>query len=250
MKRFKSLLFALMLVNASLFAQQKYNDFICVGPSPIDYKVADGRLFSEVIESETNNPLVINLLPNELSHKNIIMVTPKGEISYSAIELSKAKHTYVIKTDYIKYTTLNVKKDSETGEIIGMARIGVGMRIEAVINTSKTGLTVTDLYALGANSGKGGGLKGHITCSIMGIEAEEITGGFPVNAEITPTSIAATLQALTMVKQAIYDSESHLTPQVLEIKYTSDYQAGAANVMDLSMPILLPNKGEPCVVIR
>jgi hypothetical protein len=250
MKVFKSLLFVLLLVNMGLYAQQKYNDFICVGPAPLDYKVFDGRLFSEIFMDEANNSMVINLLPNELTHKNIVRITPKGEVSYSAIELSEAKTTYVVKTDYIKYTTLPVRKDSETGEIIGVARVGVGMRIEAIMRTAKKGITVTDLYALGVNANTKNALKGHITCSIMGIEAEEVTAAFPVNAEISPTSIAATLQALTMVKQAIYDNDSHLTPQVLEIKYTSDYQSGAANVMDLSMPILLPNRGEPCVVIR
>ncbi len=250
MKVIKSLLLVVLLANMSLYAQQSYNDFICVGPAPLDYKVFDGRLFSEICSDEANNEQVINLLPNELSHKNIIMITAKDEISYSAIELSLAKTTYVVKTDYIKYTTLPVKKDSETGEIIGIARVGIGMRIEAVMQTAKKGITVTDLYVLGASSGAKGALKGHITCSVMGIEAEEVTAAFPVNAEISPTSIAATLQALTMVKAAIYDNDSHLTPQVLEIKYTSDYQSGAANVMDLSMPILLPNRGEPCVVIR
>jgi hypothetical protein len=250
MKVFKSLLFVLLLVNMGLYAQQKYNDFICVGPAPLDYKVFDGRLFSEIFTDEANNAIVINLLPNELSHKNIVKITSKDEVSYSAIELSEAKTRYIVKTDYIKYTTLPVKKDSETGEIIGVARVGVGMRIEATLYTSKKGITVTDLYALGVNAGVKGALKGHITCSVMGIEAEEVTAGFPVNAEVSPTSIAATLQSLTMVKQAIYDNDSHLTPQVLEIKYTSDYQSGAANIMDLSMPILLPNRGEPCVVIR
>jgi hypothetical protein len=249
MKLIKGLLLVLLLTNMSLFAQQTYNDFICVGPAPLDYKVFDGRLFSELYMDQANNEQVINLLPNELSHKNIIRITPKNEIAYSAIELSEAKHTYVVKTDYIKYTTLPVKKDSETGEIIGIARVGIGMRVEAILETAKKGITVTDLYVLGASTASKA-LKGHITCSVMGIEAEEVTAGFPVNAEITPTSIASTLQALTMVKQAIYDGDTHLTPQVLEIKYTSDYQSGAANVMDLSMPILLPNRGEACVVIR
>jgi hypothetical protein len=250
MKVFKSLLLLLLIGNLSLFAQEGFNDFICVGPAPIDYKINDGRLFSELSMDQDNNPQVIHLLPNELSHKNIIMISKKQEISYSAIELSEANTTYIVKTDYIKYTTLPVKKDSETGEIIGIARVGVGMRIEATLRTSKKGITITDLYMLGASAGAKGSLKGHITCSIMGIEAEEVTSAFPVNAEISPTSIAATLQALTLVKQAIYDKDSHLTPQVLEIKYTTDYKSGASSIMDLSMPILLPNKGDACVVIR
>jgi hypothetical protein len=250
MKLFKSLLLVMLLGTLSLHAQENYNDFICVGPAPLDYKVDDGQLFSELSRDEANNPLVIHLLPNELEHKNIIQINKKGEIKYSAIELSEASYTYVVKTDYIKYTTLPVRKDSETGDIIGVARVGVGMRIEMTLKTSKKGVTITDLIKVGASASDKGALKGHITCSVMGIESEEVTAAFPPNAEITPTSIAATLQALTMVKQAIYDPDSHLTPQVLEIKYLGEYKAGVSSVMDLSMPILLPNKGEPCVVIK
>jgi hypothetical protein len=250
MKLIKSLLLLVLLAPMGLFAQENYNDFICVGPAPLDYKVFDGRLFSEIFSDEANNEQVINLLPNELEHKNIIMIDAKQAVSYSAIELSAAKYTYIVKTDYIKYTTLPLRKDSETGDIIGIARVGVGMRIEMTLRTSKSGVTITDLIKVGASAGDKGSLKGHITCSVMGIESEEVTAAFPPNAEITPTSIAATLQALTLVKAAIYDPDSHLTPQVLEIKYLTEYKSGVSSVMDLSMPIILPNRGEPCVVIK
>lgn len=250
MKLLKSLLLVVLLANLSLYAQENYNDFICVGPAPIDYKIGDGRLFSELFSDEANNERVINLLPNELEHKNIIMIDSKGAISYSAIELSQSKYTYIVKTDYIKYTTIPVRKDSETGDIIGVARVGVGVRIEMTLRTSKSGVTITDLIKVGASAGDRGLLKGHITVSVMGIEAEEITSIFPPNAEITPTSIAATLQAMTMMKSAIYDPDTHLTPQVLEIKYLTEYKSGVSSVMDLSMPILLPNRGEACVVIK
>jgi hypothetical protein len=249
MKAIKVLLLSISLSPVGLMAQSQFNDFIPVGPAPIDYKVNDGRLFSEVSSDESNNEQVINLLPNELTHKSITMIDTKGKSGFSAIELSKSKHTYIVKTDYIKYTTLPVRKDSETGEIIGVARVGVGLRVDATIRARKKNITVTDLYALGVASVKKG-IRGHITLSVMGIESEEVTSGFPVNAEISASTIAASLQALTAVKQAIYDEETHLTPQVLEIKYTEDYKSGLANAMDLSMPILLPNRGEPCVVIR
>jgi hypothetical protein len=246
----KSLAVAFLLGGAGLYAQEvQFNDFIPVGPAPLDYKVGDGRLFSEIFSEEKNNAQVINLLPNELTHKSITTIDPKGKASFSAIELSKAKHTYLVKTDYIKYTTLPVRKDAETGEIIGVARVGVGVRIEATLRTKKKDITVTDLYALGVAVVKKG-LSGHLTLSIMGIESEEATSGFPVNAEISATSISSALQTLVLVKQAIYDPDTHLTPQVLEIKYTEEYKTGMSNQMDLSMPILLPNRGEPCVVIK
>jgi len=240
-----------MVIGAPLAWSQdsKFNDFIPVGPAPIDYKTLDGRLFSEISMPEDENELVINLLPNELTHKSIVVMDGDGNINFSAIELSQKGYTYIVRTDYIKYTTLPVRKDSETGEIVGVARIGVGLRTEATIRTSGKDITVTDLYAVGA-AAREGDLSGHITTSVMGIESEEITYAFPINAEITHTSMASVIQAQTVVKNAIYDYDSHLTPQVLEIKYTEDYRNQVPNVTDLSMPILLPNRGEPCVVIR
>lgn len=251
MKVIKSLLLFLFLGNVALFAQQsqQFNDFIPVGPAPLDYKIYDGRLFSELTIDEENNEQVINLLPNELTHKSIIKIDKKGEITFSAIELSEKDNTYIVKTDYIKYTTLPVRKDSETGEIIGVARVGVGVRVDVTLRTKKSAITVSDLYSLGVMVGQKG-LSGHVSVSVMGIETEEVTTGFVINAEISPTSVAAVLQTVVLVKNKIYDKDTHLTPQVLEIKYTDDYKSGINNILDLSMPILLPNRGEACVVIK
>ncbi len=250
MKVIKVLLLCLVMSPVGLFAQvADFNDFIPIGPAPIDFKIFDGRLFSELSIDEDNNEQVVNLLPNELTHKSIIKIDKNGEMVFSPIELSEKNMTYIIKTDYIKYTTLPVRKDSESGEVVGIARVGVGMRIEATIRTNQKEITVTDLYSLGEKV-RDDELSGHINVSFMGIESEAVTYAFPINGEITPTSIASVIQAQVIVKNAIYDRDSHLTPQVLEIKYTGDYRSGVTNLMDLSMPILLPNRGSECVVIK
>lgn len=246
----KSLIVCLLLGGMTVNAQNGYNDFIPVGPVPIDFKIHDGRLFSEVTIDEENNELVINLLPDELTHKSIVAIDKKENIEYSAIEISEKKHTYIVKTDYIKYTTLPVRKDSDSGEIVGLARVGVGIRIEATIHARAKNITVTDLYSLG-EAARNRKLFGHITMSIMGIESEELTARFPVNAEISPTSIQDALQTLVSYQQAIYDKDTHLTPQVLEIKYTSEYRDAATNITDLGMPIILPyNRGAATVIIK
>lgn len=235
---------------AALFSQNEgFNDFIPVGPAPLDYKVFDGRLFSELSRDEANNDKVINLLPNELTHKSITVLDKDGKLEITAIALSEKGSTYIVNTDYIKYTTLPVRKDAPTGEIIGVARVGVGMRTVATLQTTKSKITVSDLYSLGVKVGEKA-LSGHLTVSIMGIESEAATYAFPVNAEISPTSIAAVIQAQAIVKNAIYDKDSHLTPQVLEIKYSQDFRSSVSNVGDLAMPILLSNREEPCVVIK
>lgn len=226
-----------------------YNDFIPVGPAPLDYKITDGRLFSELSFDEKNNEQVINLLPNEIQTKSIIRIDKTGKMKITPMELSEKDMNYVVKTDYIKYTTLPVRIGSSTGEIVGIARVGVGVRVEVTLRTKATNINVTDLYRLGATVGPKT-LQGNIVMSIMGIESEEVTNPFPVNAEISPSTVAASLQVMTLVKQAIYDVDTHLTPQVLEIKYTDQFAQSATSVSSLTMPILLENKGEPCVVIR
>lgn len=256
----KKLTLAMMLLAASgsMMAQSSgskktpppaYNNFIPVGPAPIDYKIADGRLMSEVTTAETNNERAINLLPNELLTKTILVQDDEGTMNFSVVELSAKKSRYIVTTDYIKYTTLPVRKDAESGNIIGVARVGVGLRIEATFIAKSKNINVTDLYQIGifASSKK---LQGSVTVSVMGIESEEITTAFPINAEISPTSITEVLLAMETVKQAIYDPDTHLTPQVLEIKYTEEYRNGVNSKQDLAMPILLPNRANECVVIR
>ena len=244
------LLFAFLIIGSlGLKAQGNYNDFIPVGPAPIDFKIFDGRLFSELSFDEANNPKVINLLPNEIMTKSIIMIDKDGNMEFSPIELSQKGYTYVVRTDYIKYTTLPVKAGSTNGEVVGIARVGVGVRCEATIKTMKKDINVTDLFRLGVSVGPKS-LQGNLTMSIMGIESEEITNPFPVNAEISPTSVAATLQVMAITKHAIYDKDSHLTPQVLQIKYTEEFMEATKAVQGLSMPIILNNDGSGCVVIR
>lgn len=249
MKYLKLSLLLLAMGTLTAHAQQGYNDFVPVGPAPLDYKINDGRLFSELSFDEKNNEQVINLLPNEIQTKSIVVIDKEGKMSLSSIELSKKDVTYIVKTDYIKYTTLPVRVGSSTGEIVGIARVGVGVRVEATLRTVKTGINVTDLYRLGVEIGPKG-LQGNIVMSIMGIEAEEVTNPFTVNAEISPTSVATVLQVMSIVKHAIYDHDTHLTPQVLQIKYTDTFVQSASSVGQLTMPILLDNNGEPCVVVR
>lgn len=251
MKVFK--LFILLFAFAGAAAQAQvnisYNDFFPVGPAPLDFKVYDGRLFSEITVDEDNNEQVINLLPNELMAKFIFTMDKNGALQFSPISLSKKSNVYIVKFDYIKYTTLPVKKDSNLGEIVGVARVGVGIRIEATLEAKKKDINVTDLYGLGM-AASNNGIKGNLMISIMGIESEEVTATFPVNAEITPTSIQTALQAMAVVKQAIYDKDTHLTPQVLEIKYTQEFCEAAVGMGELTMPIMKANDGDACVVIR
>lgn len=251
MKVFKlfTLLFAFGAAAANAQVNIPYNDFFPVGPAPLDFKVYDGRLFSELSVDEDNNEQVINLLPNELMAKFIFTMDKEGKLTFSPLSLSKKKETYIVKFDYIKYTTLPVKKDSNLGEIVGVARVGVGVRVEATLEAKKSDINVTDLYGLGI-AASSQSIKGNLMMSIMGIESEEVTATFPVNGEITPTSIQSALQAMAVVKQAIYDKDTHLTPQVLEVKYTQEYCESATGMGELTMPILKANDGDACVVIR
>ncbi|MCB9234220.1 MAG: hypothetical protein H6581_21365 [Bacteroidia bacterium] len=247
MKKFLVAILALMVSFAGLKAQS-YIEWIPVGPLPVDFKIFDGRLMSEMSMEESNNEKLLNLHPNEIIAKSIIMIPKKDDMSFSSIELSQKDNTYIVRTDYLKYTSVPLKKDSPGGEVIGKCRVGVGLRIEATIKTKKKDINVTDLYQLGVEA-KNGGISGNITLSIMGVESEEVTSGFPLNAEISPTSVAAALQALAQVKVAIYDKDTHLTPQIIEIQYNAAYQDGKT-VEELSNPVLLPNENIMCVVIQ
>lgn len=251
MKIFKFSLLFLFLAGMTAQAQVNidYNQFIPVGPAPIDYKIFDGRLFSELSLDEANNEQVINLLPNELMAKSIIVMDDDRKLTLTPVELSEKNNTYIVRFDYIKYTTLPVRKDNNLGDIVGIARVGVGMRIEATLRAKAKDVNVTDLFALGL-AARDGDIKGNLVGSIMGIESEEVTAVFPVNAEITPTSIQTALQALAVVKGAIYDKDTHLTPQVLQIKYTQEYTDQAAGLGELTMPIMKDNEGDACVVVR
>jgi len=76
----------------------------------------------------------------------------------------------------MKYRVEDVSEGADgSGESLGTARIGVGLRIKAVVQTTEVGLNLGSLIAIGAE--------------VIGIDSPDVTNLIPLTSEIDQTSI-------------------------------------------------------------
>lgn len=152
----------LLLVCLNLYGQKAENDgflaedqFIGFIPiSPIDYE-ADVAVIDTYGSFDTLSvkqlaffhDRVLKFLPNEAVYVSITKVNSEGVISYGPASASGSKGIYTVTLDYAKFTTLKVFDDTNNS-CDGFAKVGVGLRVTANIETKKKGLDIGNLFGL------------------------------------------------------------------------------------------------------
>ena len=101
---------------------------------------------------------------------------------------------YIVIMDFMKYLVEPVI-DDQTNKEIGMGRVGVGLRMTATINTSKAGINLGSLLAIGV-AAQIGSLRGTLTVDIIGIDSPDIPNLLISNSTIDETSIQKTLESI------------------------------------------------------
>lgn len=199
---------------------QTYSNFRGFEPvDPVEYNdeillTKDGELYWKEIKL-LNGEEVLQFLNNETVLVSIGQVNAEGGISYLPITISSKYSNYRVTMDYMKFATL--PQENNEGEFIGFNRVGVGLRLIALITASESGINIGDLSSIGL-AAKEGKIKGTLMIEIVGIKSKEITTLLPLPSEINQTTIQNAMQALATIKSKIYDSETELYPQVMAIK--------------------------------
>ena len=138
-----------------------------------------------------------------------------GKVTYLTSYLSGAHGSYTVIMDYMKYRVADVIDDT-TKEIIGNGRIGVGLRIKAVVVTSDVNLNLGSLMAIGLEARRGN-LSGGISVDVIGIDSADVTNLIPLTSEIDQTSIQSALQALASIKTKIHEPNTVITPHLVAV---------------------------------
>lgn len=179
--------------------------------------------------SDIPNKNIVDLLPNETVEIQISEITKEGGLSLKGAAAISAKNTsYQVTMDYVKFVTVNVvdtlsfgkNNNVENLSIFSYARVGVGLRVVASIETRKKGINLGDLFAIGFAASKNE-VSGSLSVNIIGIESQEITSLLPMPSEISSSSIQNAMQALATIKSKIYDGEVEIRPQIISIRSVS-----------------------------
>ena len=158
---------------------------------------------------------MLSFLNNETVLVSIGQLTAEGGISYLPVTVSSKGSSYKITMDYMKSTTLAVK-DSADENIIGLRRVGVGLRLISLITTFEAGINIGDLSSIGF-AVKSGKASGTLMIEVIGIKSKDVTTLIPLPSEINQTTIQNAMQALATIKSKIYDSVTILYPQVMAV---------------------------------
>jgi hypothetical protein len=176
--------------------------------------------------SDIPNDKIVDLLPNETVEVQISEVTAEGGLTLMGTAAISAKNTsYQITMDYVKFVTVNVVDTLNFNtnnlvkdySIFSYARVGVGLRIVASIQTKRKGINLGDLFAIGFAASQNQ-ISGSLSVNILGIESQEITTLLPMPSEISTSSIQNAMQAMATIKSKIYDKDVQLRPQIISIR--------------------------------
>jgi len=196
-----------------------------LGYQPIDplpaesvmiYDASVNRLQEVFWASLQANKQVARLLPLQTAQVFVSKTDADGTASYLTASVSGKKGTYVVIMDYMKYRVEDVIHQT-SGDFIGSAKVGVGLRIKAVVETTEARLNLGSLLAIGVEARRGT-VRGGISVDVIGIDSPDVTNLIPLTSEIDQTSIQSALQALASIKTKISDDTTELTPHVMAIR--------------------------------
>ena len=195
---------------------ENYLDYQPISPIPASkVKVYDKASNSETEvfwESLTGVTDKRSLLPIQSAQIYVNSYEVSGKASYLVSSISAKKGSYKVTMDYMKYRVEDVY--DESGIHIGSGRVGVGLRIKALVVTNKAKLNLGSLSVIGLEASRGN-LSGGISVDIVGIDSASVTDLIPLTSEINQTSIQSALQALASIKAKLWGKNVKITPHLL-----------------------------------
>lgn len=201
---------------------ENFLGYQAIPPLPVDkvmlYEESTDELKEVYWAAIADEATIRDLLPLQSAQVYVRKTDVSGKMSYLTASVTGETGSYTVTMDYMKYRVEDIVDDA-SGTSIGNARIGVGLRIEAVLVTSKANLNLGSLLVIGVEAQQGN-LRGGISVDVIGIDSEAVTNLIPLTSEIDQTAIQAALQALASIKTKIYEEDTKLTPHLVAIRQT------------------------------
>jgi len=188
-----------------------------IDPIPVDKVVIYDDSTDEMKEvywkAIPDEDTIRGLLPLQSARVSVSKSETSGSISYLTAVVSGEMGNYTVIMDFMKYRVEDFGGDNPN-EMIGTGRIGVGLRIKVVVETTKSNLNLGSLLGIGLEA-KRGNLRGGISIDVVGIDSEAVTNLIPLTSEIDQTAIQVALQALSSIKTKIFEPNTKLTPHLI-----------------------------------
>jgi len=157
------------------------------------------------------------LLPIQSARVSVHQIDVQGKVSYLAAAVSGDVGSYKVVMDYMKYR-VEPWVDEKNPQVTGTQHVGVGLRINMNVVTTKANLDLGGIMAVGANA-SAGNLRGGISVDVIGIDSKDVTNLIPLTGSIDQSSIQAALQALASIKSKLWETPMTITPHRVGIQF-------------------------------
>ena len=160
------------------------------------------------------------LLPDFNIDFYIRKIGAEGKVMYGISAVTGAPGTYEIIYDITKSTTVPVTGSGSPASTTpsSFIKVGVGIRIKAVVTTSKSNIEISNLNHL-ALAEANGDLRGGLSFLLFGLVGEEVINMAPNStAMINITSIDSFMQSIAILKSRLYDDKTVLVPRIFSVQ--------------------------------
>lgn len=177
---------------------------------PAVYK--ENRTINKYLDYVKNNYNYLNKnkgpenIPDKLKSKNVLIS------EYTLITNHGAVQQF---TAILENPTLSLQSNNElTHEVRIPVYVGIGLRIQATVTVLDDSVNLGSFYGLGVAAAQNR-VRGSLIIQTLGISGENISPILPISGRINESTIQAAMQSLATIKSNIYDSKTHITPQVV-----------------------------------
>lgn len=154
------------------------------------------------------------LLPNQQGLSSTSQIDVNGSVTFAGAGVTAEAGDYTSVLDYSLYRVEPLPNKA------GQQYVGVAIRVKADIVTTKAGVNLGSLMAIGA-AAQENSASGKMQVYVIGIGSSDVIQLFPTPTTIDQTSIQKTLESVASIKAKIATSTA-LRPHILEICLNND----------------------------
>lgn len=163
--------------------------------------------------STLTNAEVRKLLPNQIASITTYKRSAGGGLSYVAASTTVDRGAYKVVMDYLNYV---VEDRVVNNKVVGRQRVGVGVRIQADIQTEKADVNLGGIFSLGVAAQKKL-ISGSLRVTTLGVSYSGMPSvGF--TKTLDESGIQDTLQYVAQIKAKMVDDTTVLSPYVVAVK--------------------------------
>jgi hypothetical protein len=178
----------------------------------IDKNILD--LYGRIIGTKTpeDKVAILNMLPNSDTFVYVFDLRTATKLGLFFMSLEGSGKMSVIMQEYIMY------RDSFDPAANRTTRFGIGVRIFIVVGESAVNIATVSIPSIAAQV-QTGKLRATIRLQTLGISGRNVTEAIPMPTELTFTTLMQMYQAMDVIKKAIWDENTVITPQIIGVSY-------------------------------